>query len=45
MTKNKVKLNDKVKNNKMKQDKYISDDAKEMRRFVIILFSVGGYSI
>lgn len=40
MTKNKVKLNDKVKNNKMKQDKYISDDAKEMRRFVIILFSV-----
>ena len=43
MTKNKVKLNDKTekKNNKhLKQDKYVSDDAKEIRRFVIILFSV-----
>ena len=42
MTKNKVKLNDKTekKNNKhLKQDKYVSDDAKEIRRFVIILFN------
>lgn len=43
MSKNKIKLNDKIekKNNKhLKQDKYVSDDAKEIRRFVIILFSV-----
>ena len=46
MAKNKVKLNDKSdnknkkKNNKLKNEKYISDDAREMRRFVIILFSV-----
>ena len=41
MAKNQVKLNDKInKNNKLKQDKYVSDDSKEIRRFVIILFSV-----
>ena len=43
MTKNKVKLNDKTEkkyNKHFKQDKYVSDDAKEIRRFDIILFSV-----
>ena len=45
MANKKVKLNDKTekkenKKNKIKQEKYISDEAKEIRRFVIILFSV-----
>ena len=43
MAKNKVKLNDKIddkKKKKIKAEKYISDDSKEIRRFVIILFSV-----
>lgn len=45
MAKNKVKLNDKNnqkknKKNKLKQEKYISEEAQEIRRFVIILFSV-----
>ena len=45
MANKKVKLNDKTekkenKTNNIKQEKYISDEAKEIRRFVIILFSV-----
>lgn len=46
MPKNKVKLNDKVdnkKNNKkktIKGEKYVSDESKEVRNFVIILFSI-----
>lgn len=42
MPKNKVKLNDKneQKKNKLKQEKHISEEAQEIRRFVIILFSV-----
>lgn len=40
MPKNKIKLNDKIEKKHIKQDKYLSDDAKEIRRFVIILFSV-----
>ena len=43
MAKNRVKLNDKIndkKAKKIKTEKYVSDDSKEIRRFVIILFSV-----
>ena len=46
MPKNKVKLNDKVTNKKGKKnktlntDKYINDESKEMRNFLIILFSI-----
>lgn len=46
MPKNKTKLNDKVDNKKSKKkktinaDKYVSDESKEMRNFLIILFSI-----
>ncbi len=45
MTDKKAKLNDKhdkkvKKNNKLKTERYISDEAREVRRFVIILFSI-----
>lgn len=42
MPKNKVKLNDKQSNRKNKQkiDKYVSDESKQMRNFLIILFSI-----
>ena len=46
MPKNKVKLNDKLANKKtnskkktIKEPKYISEESKEMRNFLIILFS------
>ena len=43
MKSNKVKLNDKFnknKNKKIKETKYISEEAKEIRNFVIILISI-----
>ncbi len=47
MPKNKTKLNDKVNvskdkksKNKVKEEKFISDEFKEMRNFLIILFSI-----
>ncbi len=41
MPKNKVKLNDKTNKKKtIKEAKYISDESKEMRNFLIILFSI-----
>ena len=42
MTNKKVKLNDKVTNKKQKLniDKYISDESKEIKRFVIILIGI-----
>ena len=46
MPKNKVKLNDKTDNRKsqkkktIKEEKYMSDESREVRNFVIILLSV-----
>lgn len=42
MPKNKIKLNDKQnsKKNNKRIDKYISDESKQMRNFLIILFSI-----
>jgi hypothetical protein len=44
MANKKVKLNDKVNVKKNKKgvdiDKYVSDEAKEVRRFIIILLSI-----
>ena len=42
MPKNKVKLNDKIDNKgkKIKNEKYISDESKEVRNFVIILLGI-----
>lgn len=43
MPKNKVKLNDKIDkkgNKKIKSEKYVSDESKEVRNFVIILLGI-----
>lgn len=44
MANEKIKLNDKVKTKKSKKginiDKYETDEAKEVKKFIIILFSI-----
>lgn len=40
MKKGKIKLNDKVNNKKINIDKYESEEAKEVKRFIIILFGI-----